>query len=426
MRRVVITGLGTVNPCGLDVKTTWQCLKEGRSGIAPITAFDASEHASKIAGECKGFDPERHVPKRDVRSMDRFIHLSIAASDEVMADAGVALEDPVRVDTGTLIGVGIGGLAYIENTTLNLAQKGPNKITPYFVPASISNLAPGHISMKHRLQGVSYTITSACASGAHAIGEAFRTIVRGELEACVAGGAEAAISPLGVAGFAAMRALSKRNEEPTRASRPWDVDRDGFVIAEGAALLFLEELEHAQKRGAKIYAEVVGYGASADAYHLTQPAPEGAGAQRAMRAALRDAKLNPEQIDYVNAHGTSTPVGDLLELEALRAVFGEHALQSGARAEARAATHKLWVSSTKSMTGHLLGAAGGLEALICALSISDGIVPPTINLDKPAPEADRLDLVPHESRRRPVTHVLSNSFGFGGTNASLVLKRFEG
>ena len=412
MRRVVITGLGTVNPCGLDVSTTWQCLKAGRSGIAPITAFDASEHASKIAGECKGFDPERHIPRKDVRSMDRFIHLSIAASDEVIKDSGVGLEDPLRLETGTLIGVGIGGLSYIENTTLLLAQKGPSKITPYFVPASISNLAPGQISMKHRLRGTSFTITSACASGAHAIGEAFRTIARGELEACVAGGAEAAISPLGVGGFAAMRALSKRNDEPTRASRPWDLDRDGFVIAEGAALLFLEELEHAKKRGAKIYAEVVGYGASADAYHLTQPAPEGEGAQRAMRFALRDAKINPEQIDYVNAHGTSTPVGDLLELEALRAVFGSHA------------TQKLWVSSTKSMTGHLLGAAGGLEALISALCIAEGVVPPTINLDKPAPETNGMDLVPHEARRRPVEYVLSNSFGFGGTNSSLILKRF--
>jgi 3-oxoacyl-[acyl-carrier-protein] synthase II len=413
MRRVVISGLGTVNPCGLDTKTTWQAIKEGRSGIASISAFDASEHASKIAGECKGFEPERHIPKRDVRSMDRFIHLAIAASDELMADSGLSAES-MKLRTGTLIGVGIGGLAYIENTTLNLAAKGPNKITPYFIPASISNLAPGQISMKHQLKGVSFTITSACASGAHAIGEAYRTIVRGELDACVAGGAEAAITPVGVGGFAAMRALSKRNDEPTRASRPWDVDRDGFVIAEGAALLMLEELEQAKARGAKIYAEVCGYGASADAYHLTQPAPEGEGAQRAIRAALADAKLDPTQIDYVNAHGTSTPVGDLLELEGLRGVFGEHVSKG------------LWVSSTKSMTGHLLGAAGGLEALFCALALHEGVVPPTINLDKPAPESAGFDLVPHESRRRAINIALSNSFGFGGTNASLILKRFEG
>jgi 3-oxoacyl-[acyl-carrier-protein] synthase II len=272
--------------------------------------------------------------------------------------------------------------------------------------------------MRHGLKGTSFTITSACASGAHAVGEAFRTIVRGELDACVVGGAEAAVTPLGVGGFAAMRALSKRNHEPTRASRPWDVDRDGFVIAEGAALLFLEELEHAKQRGAKIYAELIGYGASADAYHLTQPAPEGEGAQRAMQAALRDARLNPDQIDYLNAHGTSTPVGDLLELEAIRGTFGEHAT-----------AHKhgrgLWVSSTKSMTGHLLGAAGGLEALLCALALADGVVPPTINLDQPAPEAAGIDLVPHEARRRSLTYALSNSFGFGGTNASLVLKKYD-
>jgi 3-oxoacyl-[acyl-carrier-protein] synthase II len=422
MRRVVITGLGTVNPCGLDTRTTWQAIKEARSGIAAIGAFDASEHASKIAGECKGFNPERHVPKRDVRSMDRFIHLAMGAADEVMSDCGIAPDDPVKVRTGTLIGVGIGGLAYIENTTLNLAAKGPSKITPYFIPASISNLAPGQISMKHQLRGVSYTLTSACASGSHALGEAFRTIARGELDACVAGGAEAAITPVGVGGFAAMRALSKRNDEPTRASRPWDVDRDGFVIAEGAALLFLEEHEHARRRGAKIYAEICGYGASADAHHLTQPAPEGEGAQRAMRAALQDARLSPDQIDYVNAHGTSTPVGDLLELEGLRGVFGEHALPGNRSGQG---SKGLWVSSTKSMTGHLLGAAGGLEALFSALALSEGIVPPTINLDHPEPAAAGFDLVPHESRRRALSYVLSNSFGFGGTNASLILKRYE-
>jgi len=416
MRRVVITGLGTVNPCGLSVVSSWQALTAGESGITAISSFDCSQHASRIAGECKGFVPENHVPKRDVRSMDRFIHLSIAASDELMRDVGLDADDPARLRTGTLVGVGLGGLAYIENTCKVLAEKGPNKITPYFIPASIANLAPGHISMKHGLKGVSYTLTSACASGAHAIGEAFRTIARGELTACVAGGAEAVVTPLGVAGFAAMRALSRRNDEPTRASRPWDSDRDGFVIAEGAALLFLEEHEHARKRGAKIYAEIVGYGASADAYHLTQPAPEGEGAQRAMLASLQDAQLNAEQIQYVNAHGTSTPVGDVLELRALRAVFGAHA-------EARSGG--LWVSSTKSMTGHLLGGAGGLEALICALALADGVVPPTINLDQPDPEAQGFDLVPHEARRRAIDYALSNSFGFGGTNASLILKRYS-
>jgi 3-oxoacyl-[acyl-carrier-protein] synthase II len=418
MRRVVITGLGTVSPCGLDAPTTWRTIQAGKSGIAPIQLFDPSEYASKIAGECKGFEAERHVPKRDVRSLDRFIHLSVAASDELMRDVGLAPDDPLKLRTGTLIGVGIGGLTYIDNTSRVLAEKGPNKITPYFIPASISNLAPGHVSMKHKLKGTSYTITSACASGAHAVGEAFRTIVHGDLDACVVGGAEAAVTPLGVAGFAAMRALSRRNDEPTRASRPWDVDRDGLVIAEGAALLFLEELEHARQRGARIYAEVIGYGASADAYHLTQPAPEGEGAQRAMRAALADARLDPDKIDYLNAHGTSTPVGDLLELEAIRAVFGAHA-QNPKQGRG------LWVSSTKSMTGHLLGAAGGLEALLCALALAEGVVPPTIYLDNPAPEAQGLDLVPHEARRRSIEYALSNSFGFGGTNVSLVLKRFD-
>jgi 3-oxoacyl-[acyl-carrier-protein] synthase II len=418
MRRVVITGLGTVSPCGLDVPTTWRAIQAGTSGIARIALFDPTEYASQIAGECKQFEAEKHIPRRELRTMDRFIHLSLAASDELMRDVGLAPDAALKQRTGTLIGVGIGGLAYIDNTSRVLVEKGPNRITPYFIPASISNLAPGQISMRHGLKGTSFTITSACASGAHAVGEAFRTIARGELDACVVGGAEAAVTPLGVGGFAAMRALSKRNDEPARASRPWDVDRDGFVIAEGAALLFLEELEHARQRGAKIYAELIGYGASADAYHLTQPAPEGEGAQRAMQAALRDAQLNADQIDYLNAHGTSTPVGDLLELEAIRGTFGDHAT---AHKQGRG----LWVSSTKSMTGHLLGAAGGLEALFCALALSEGVVPPTINLDHPAPEAQGIDLVPHEARRRPLRYALSNSFGFGGTNASLVLKKFD-
>jgi 3-oxoacyl-[acyl-carrier-protein] synthase II len=411
MRRVVITGIGAVSPCGLDTETTWSAIKAGKSGIARIALFDPAEYASQIAGECKGFDPEKYVPKRDVRSMDRFIHLAMGAAEMTMRTAG-ELNDEQRLRTGTLIGVGIGGLGYIENMAKVLAAKGPGRISPYFIPGTISNLAPGQVSMKYRLKGVSYTNTSACSSGAHAIGEAFRTIARGELDCCVAGGAEAAITPLGVGGFAAMRALSKRNDAPEKASRPWDTDRDGFVISEGAGLLFLEELEHAKKRGATIYAEIIGYGASADAYHLTQPAPEGEGAQRAMRAALGDAKLNPSQIDYINAHGTSTPVGDVLEIQAVRHVFGEYA-QKG-----------LWVSSTKSMTGHLLGAAGGLEAVLTVLAIHESVVPPTINLDNPDPDVAGLDLVPHEARNRSLKHVLSNSFGFGGTNASLIFSKF--
>jgi 3-oxoacyl-[acyl-carrier-protein] synthase II len=407
-RRVVVTGVGVVSPCGLDAETTWRAVRVGTSGIGPITLFDPSRHASRIAGECSGFDAERHVSRREARTMDRFIHLALAAADEALEAAGLGQDDPIRLRTGTLIGVGIGGIATIEQTARVLAEKGPDRISPYFIPATISNLAPGHVSMRHGLKGTSYSTTSACASGAHAIGEALRAIARGEIDACVAGGAEAAVTPLSVGGFAAMRALSKRNEEPSRASRPWDVGRDGFVIAEGAGLLFLEEREQAMRRGAPILAELTGYGASADAYHLTQPAAEGEGAQRAMASALRDADLRPEQIDYVNAHGTSTPVGDLLELEALRAVFGEHAERG------------LWVSSTKSVTGHLLGAAGGVEAALCVLALRDGVVPPTMNLEEPEPRSRGLDLVPREARPRPLHHVLSNSFGFGGTNASLV------
>jgi 3-oxoacyl-[acyl-carrier-protein] synthase II len=411
MRRVVITGIGAVSPCGLDTETTWNSVKEGKSGIARISLFDPAEYASQIAGECKGFDAELYVPKRDVRSMDRFIHLAMGAAEMTMRTANIGDDEALKLRTGTLIGVGIGGLGYIESMAKVLAAKGPGRISPYFIPGTISNLAPGQVSMKYKLKGVSYTNTSACSSGAHAIGEAFRTIVRGELDACVAGGAEAAITPLGVGGFAAMRALSKRNDAPEKASRPWDKGRDGFIISEGAGLLFMEEREHAIKRGAPIYAEIVGYGASADAHHLTQPAPEGEGAQRAMNAALADAKLRTDQIDYVNAHGTSTPVGDLLEIQAIRAVFGAHAEKG------------LWVSSTKSMTGHLLGAAGGLEAVFSVLALHEGVVPPTINLDDPEPEVAGIDLVPHEARNRGLKYVLSNSFGFGGTNASLIFAK---
>lgn len=410
-RRVVVTGLGAVSPCGNDAPTTWMKVIEGKSGIGPIRAFDTTDYTSRIAGECWDFDPERVIAKRELRTMDRFIQLALSASEETMKGAGLAEDASIKLRTGTFVGVGIGGLASIENMTRTLAEKGPNRITPYFIPATISNLAPGQVSMRFGLRGPSVTHTSACSSGAHAIGEAFRAIVRGDMDACIAGGAEAAITPLGVAGFAAMRALSKRNDAPARASRPWDVDRDGFVIAEGAGLLFLEEREHAMNRGATIHAEIAGYGASADAHHLTQPAPEGEGAQRAMRAAIADAKLDPSAIDYVNAHGTSTPAGDLLEIEALRAVFGGHA------------TTGLWVSSTKSVTGHLLGAAGGLEAVLSVLALREGIAPGTINLDHPEAAVQGMDLVPHESRRRQLRYVLSNSFGFGGTNAVLVFAK---
>ncbi|MET0339837.1 MAG: beta-ketoacyl-ACP synthase II [Polyangiales bacterium] len=408
MRRVVVTGVGVVSPCGLTTKATWDALQNGRSGIAPITLFDAAQFAARFAGECKGFNPEDHVPKRDVRSMDRFIHFSVAAADEAVASAGLGADEAFNERVGVLIGVGIGGLGYLENMSKVIREKGPSRITPYFIPGTIANLAPGQISMKHGFKGTNYATVSACSSGAHAIGEGFRAIARGELDGCLAGGAEAAVTPLGVAGFAAMRALSRRNDAPEQASRPWDRGRDGFVIAEGAGLMFLEEREHAVKRGATILAEIVGYGASADAYHLTSPAPEGEGAQRAIRAALSDARLDASQIDYVNAHATSTPAGDLTELDGLRAVFGAH-VRDG-----------LWVSSTKSMTGHLLGAAGGLESVFAALSLRDDVVPPTINLDDPDETARDFDLVPHTARSRALKYVLSNSFGFGGTNVALI------
>jgi len=411
MRRVVVTGYGAVSPCGLSAETSWSAIKEGKSGIAPITLFDATEFASRIAGECKGFSAENYIPKRDVRSMDRFIHLAVAAAEETVQSAGIAEQEALKERTGCLIGVGIGGLGYLEAMCKLLSEKGPSRITPYFIPATITNLAPGQISMKYGLKGTNYATTSACASGAHAIGEGFRAIARGELDACVAGGSEAAITPLGVGGFAAMRALSKRNDAPAQASRPWDRGRDGFVIAEGAGLVFLEEREHAIKRGATIHAEIVGYGSAADAHHISQPAPEGEGAQRAMRAALKDAQLRPDQIDYINAHGTSTPQGDVLELEAIRQVFGARVREG------------LWVSSTKSMTGHLLGAAGGLEALLAALAVRDGVVPPTINLEDVDEGARDFDLVPHAARDRKLDYVLSNSFGFGGTNAALIFAR---
>jgi 3-oxoacyl-[acyl-carrier-protein] synthase II len=396
----------------LNAATSWSAIREGKSGITPITLFDAAEYASRIAGECTGFSAELYIAKRDIRSMDRFIHLAVAASVETVESAGVGdAPDEFKERVGTLIGVGVGGFGYMEAMCKVLADKGPSRITPYFIPATISNLAPGQISMRHGFKGESYATTSACASGAHAIGEGFRAIARGDLDGCLAGGAEAVITPLGVGGFAALRSLSKRNDAPAAASRPWDRARDGFVIAEGAGLLFLEEREHARARGATIHAELVGYGAASDGYHMTQPAPEGEGAQRAMRAALKDARLNPEQIAYLNAHGTSTPLGDMLELTAIRHVFGDH-VRSG-----------LWVSSTKSMTGHMLGAAGGFESVLAVLAARDGVAPPTINLDAPDEGTEGFDLVAHTARERELDYVLSNSFGFGGTNAALIFAR---
>jgi len=413
MRRVVVTGVGAVSPVGLDGASTWEGIAAGKSGIARIENFDPEAYASQIAGECSGFDPLVVIEKKEVKSMARFIQLAMAASQDAITSAGFEPDDALKDRTATFIGVGFCGLEAVEEQHKRLLDKGPRRVSPYFIPMAISNLAPGQVSMKWGLRGPSYTTTSACSSGAHAIGEAYNWIATGGCDAAVAGGAEASVTPLGVAGFASMRALSKRNDEPEKASRPFDQGRDGFVIAEGAGIVVLEELEMAKKRGARILAEVVGYGATADAHHLTQPAPEGEGAQRAMRMALQNAKIDPSQVDYVNAHGTSTPVGDVQELIAIRTVFGSHA-QDG-----------LWVSSTKSMTGHLLGAAGGLESALCVKAIETGLVPPTINLDEPDVACEGLELVPNAARERSLRYVLTNSFGFGGTNATLVLAHPE-
>lgn len=413
MRRVVITGVGAVSPCGNDVASTWASVTAGKSGIGPITRFDASQHPSRIAGECRTFDPEKYIEKKRLREGDRFIHLALGASVQAVEDAGIAaLSEEDKELTGTFIGVGLCGLEVIERMKEVLLEKGPRRISPYFIPSAIANLAPGQVSMRYGFKGPNYTTTSACSSGAHAIGEAFRWIQRGDLDLAVAGGAESTITGLGVGGFTAMRALSEQNEHPEKASRPFDKGRDGFVIAEGSGILVLEERERAIKRGAPIYCEIVGYGATSDAYHLTQPAPEGEGAQRAMRMAFRDGKIDIERVGYVNAHATSTPIGDKQELQALRRIFGDRAL---AKKDARG----VWVSATKSMTGHLLGAAGGLEAVLSVLTLQKGVIPPTINLEDPDDEAADMELCAGAARERALDIVLSNAFGFGGTNVTL-------
>lgn len=411
MRRVVVTGVGAVSPCGLDVAATWEGIVSGKSGIAEITRFDASGYAVRIAGEVKGFEPTKYVEKKRLRESDTFIHYAIAAGDEAVQMAGFEPTDEEKERVGTIIGVGLGGLPLLEAMARTLAEKGPKRISPYFIPAVISNLAPGQLSMRYGFKGSSFTTTSACASGAHAIGEATRAIRLGELDACLAGGAEATITGLGVAGFAQMRALSTRNDEPEKASRPWDRDRDGFVIGEGSGMLLIEEYENAKKRGADILAEIVGYGTTADAYHMTSPAPEGEGAQRSMRMALKNAGIDVEKVGYVNAHATSTGVGDINELLAARAVFGNHALSG------------LAISSTKSMTGHLLGAAGALESVLSIQALRTGKLPPTINLENPIEEANGLNLVALEAQEKAVDVVMNNSFGFGGTNATLIFRR---
>ena len=408
MRRVVVTGVGLVTPMGIGTKDSWEALCEGRSGIAPITRFDAARFDTRFAGEVKGWDGAKYVEKRKLKEMGRFMEFAVGASVMAWEESGLGTLTPEQRDRiGCIVGVGLGGIEVIENSAKVLFEKGPGRISPYFIPGAIANLAAGQVAMRLGLRGVNYCTTSACASGAHAIGEAMRWIQRGDADAMVAGGAEATVSPLGVGGFNAMKALSTRNESPEQASRPFDRDRDGFVVGEGAGVLLLEEREHAIKRGANIYCEVVGYGASDDAFHITQPNPDGA--QRAMAQALADARLDPERIGYVNAHGTSTQAGDISETKAIKTIFGAHA-------------RKLAVSSTKSMMGHLLGAAGGVEGAVIALAVKHGVLPPTINLENPDPECD-LDYVPKTARNVKLDVAMSNSFGFGGTNTSLIVAR---
>jgi 3-oxoacyl-[acyl-carrier-protein] synthase II len=409
-RRVVVTGIGMISPLGVGNEPTWQGLVDGRSGIGPITKFDASAYACRIAGEVKGFNPEDWIEKKEVKKSDTFIHYAIAAADLAVKDAHLDCATCDGERFGVIVGSGIGGLPLIEEMHTKLMERGPTRVSPFFIPGLIVNLAAGQISIRYGCKGPNSAPATACATGAHAIGDAFKIIQRDDADIMFAGGSEAVITPLALAGFAAMRALSTRNDEPERASRPWDLNRDGFVMGEGAGILILEEIEHAKQRGATIYCELTGYGMSSDAHHITSPAEDGSGMIRVMRTALRDSGLHPEDIDYINAHGTSTAVGDRTETVAIKQVFGEYA-------------YKVAVSSTKSMTGHLLGAAGGLEAAIAAMTIKTNIIPPTINYETPDPACD-LDYVPNKARELKVTHVMSNSFGFGGTNATLIFSRF--
>ena len=411
-RRVVVTGVGLVCGCGIGTEEVWRSLLAGKSGIGPITQFDASAFDCRIAGEVRDFDPLKWVEKKELKKMGRFIQLALAASDFAMRMAGLEVTPENATATGVYIASGIGGFDVIEREHAKYLQGGPGKISPFFIPGAIVNLASGHVSIRYGAKGPNSATATACSASAHAIGDAFKIIQRCDAEVMIAGGSEAAITPMGVGGFAAMRALSTRNDEPERASRPFDAQRDGFVVGEGAGVLILESLEFAQRRGAKIIAEVAGYGMSGDAYHITQPAEGGDGAYRVTLATLKDAKISPNEVSYVNAHGTSTPIGDAIETEALKHVFGERA-------------EKVPVSSTKSMTGHLLGGAGGLEAGISVLALRDQILPPTINYENPDPACD-LDYVPNKARKAEVVYALSNSFGFGGTNASLMFKRWDG
>ncbi|MEE8277475.1 MAG: beta-ketoacyl-ACP synthase II [Thermoanaerobaculia bacterium] len=408
-RRVVVTGVGLLSPLGVGTQATWQGIVEGRSGIGPITHFDASDYACRIAGEVEEFDAERFLDKKEIKKADLFIHYAVAATAFAMEDSGLTIDDRNAERVGVIIGSGIGGLPLIERMHKVLLERGPARISPFFIPGLIVNMAAGQVSIRYGARGPISSPATACTTGLHAAGDAFRQIQLGFADAMIAGGSEAVITPLGVGGFSKMRALSTRNDEPEKASRPWDRQRDGFVMAEGAGVIILEEFEHARRRGAPTYAEVVGYGMSADAYHMSAPQPDGHGAEQAMRSALQDAGLPAQSVDYINAHGTSTPLGDVAEVLAIKRLFGDHA-------------YRLAVSSTKGSTGHLLGASGGLEAGILALAIHHQTLPPTINLDDPDDGCD-LDFVPHQARPAELEVGLTNSFGFGGTNGALVMKR---
>jgi 3-oxoacyl-[acyl-carrier-protein] synthase II len=411
-RRVVVTGVGLVCALGTGTEESWANLVAGKSGVGPITLFDTTGFDCRIGGEIKNFDPFRWIEKKELKKMGRFIQVALAGADFAIKMSGWKREDSDLDEVGVYVSSGIGGFDIIEREHIKLMQGGPGRISPFFIPSAIVNLASGHISIRYGAKGPNSATATACSASAHAIGDSFKIIERGAAEMMICGGTEATITPMGVGGFSSMKALSTRNDDPSHASRPFDAQRDGFVVGEGAGILILESLEHAQKRNAPIVGEIVGYGMSGDAYHITQPAENGDGAFRVMRAAIKDAKLTPEDIGYVNAHGTSTPLGDVIETRALKRVFGERA-------------KKVPISSTKSMTGHLLGGAGGLEAGISVLALRDQVIPPTINLESPDPECD-LDYVPNVARKATLDYALSNSFGFGGTNAALIFKRWSG
>jgi 3-oxoacyl-[acyl-carrier-protein] synthase II len=410
-RRVVVTGIGIVSPIGLNVEESWKSATSGKSGIDKITSFDTEKFDVKIAGEVKGFDPASFIEKKEIKKMDRFTQFALNAGQQAIVDSGIdfSSNELLRARTGAIIGVGIGGLDTIEHQTETYLNRGPGRITPFFIPSVITNMAAGQISIRYGLRGPNYSVTSACASGVHSIGEAARYIQNGDCDVMVAGGVESTVTPLAIAGFAAMKALSTRNDEPQAASRPFDRNRDGFVLAEGGGVLILEDYEHASRRGAKIYCELTGYGVSSDAYHMTSPSMDGAGAALAMKMALKHAAIAPDKIGYINAHGTSTPAGDGIETLAIKHVFGDHA-------------KKLWVSSTKSMTGHALGGAGAMESVFSILALKHQVAPPTINLQSPSDDCD-LDYVPNTARDGKFEAVLNNSFGFGGTNACIVFQK---